>query len=133
LLLHREIPQYARSLTVFGPTSPLADDPPIGDQAALATVSREWSGIPFYLGREDVRNFEDADSKPFREFVLSHDEVVIVLPKNRRMEDFQALLPKGRIVDSIATRGPARLLRVTTSKTHDRLAWKRHVIELSRR
>jgi len=119
MVMQETIPEYSRSQTLFGASSPLADQIKAKNSIAVATISHEFSEVPFYLGRSDIRNFASISDAQIGRYVKAHDRMILVLEK--RISDAQLFkqLPLGTVIQSDVQRGPARIVEVrSTSAEH---------------
>ena len=117
VVLHREIPRFAIARTLFGPTSPLREQFADGEQLPIVTVGNEWSGVPFYLDRNDIVNIESMAKAAFLEGENQPDKVLFIeLPKSSQ-PDVLATLPASARVQASLSRGKAKIYLVDLAKT----------------
>ncbi|MEN1681614.1 MAG: glycosyltransferase [Planctomycetota bacterium] len=117
LVLHREIPRYAASQTLFGPTSPLrrelASDPAIH----VVTVGHEWSEVPYYLNRTAIENVDWLETENVARNGRTNCRVLIVARQSIETADLMRSLPRAGHLVSIAERGKAQVLLVDLPKS----------------
>ncbi len=116
LVLHRDLPQFASTRSVFGTGTDWLVDLPDHRQLPVATIVHEWSGIPFGLGRNDVRNFKNLDSSALREFAAGHSRMLIVIRKDHDPSFLLDYLPEQTKVETVGQRGRARLVLATLAE-----------------
>jgi len=122
LVLHREMPRYARAQTVFGQGSPLAADLAAAEQPPIVTVGHEWAGIPFNLRRNDIRNCQSLSSPELSECAAEHRRILIVMRRKQDMAELLHYLPERTHLTTIAERGPARLVMATAREQYENAA-----------
>lgn len=59
----------------------VADEP-----QPVATFAHEWSGVPFYSGRNDIKNFRGSEWEKFSGFVTANPSTVVIV-KGREYAD----------------------------------------------
>ncbi len=114
IVLHREIPRYAAAETVFGPNSPLVAEVPEATNAPVVTVGHEWSGIPFDLRRNDIRNYDRIDPQVLTDYAAENGNLLVVVCRNDAACLLQSGLPAHTHLTNLAERGPARLMLLET-------------------
>jgi dolichol-phosphate mannosyltransferase len=84
------VPEFGRSQMVMSPRN---DDAPWlrDDEQVVATFAHEWSAIPFYSRRNDIRNFKE--SGRLAEFVANHARTLIVSTTRQDLSRLRQLLP----------------------------------------
>lgn len=108
VVLHREIPGYAKAHTVFGPASPLRTDSMA--KLPLMTVGHEWSEVPFYLNRNDITHVESLENASSRFGEMDAHTLLLVARRPKAGRNVSPLLPSGLRVIASADRGHAMLL-----------------------
>ncbi|TWT76155.1 Undecaprenyl phosphate-alpha-4-amino-4-deoxy-L-arabinose arabinosyl transferase [Posidoniimonas polymericola] len=112
VVLHREIPRYATAQTLFGPASPLRGQFAATPDVPVVTVGHEWSGVPFYLHRDDIANFDHLDGQELVECADDAGRVLLIYRDRGHQELAPAFLPAGARVVATADRGQARLFLI---------------------
>ena len=115
MVMHQIVPAYSRQQTIFAAASPLRAKLPLSANSAIATLSHEFSEVPFYLQRSDVRHFDDRNSTGLGEFIAEHEHALIIMEKHVLIGQLRDQLPDGTRIQLIDERGPARLLQVTAA------------------
>ncbi|WP_182864604.1 glycosyltransferase [Rhodopirellula sp. JC639] len=126
MVMHQIVPAYSRQQTVFAATSPVHAKLPSIACSAIATLSHEFSEVPFYLQRNDVRHFDDRNAEGLGEFIAEQERALVVLEKQVLIGQLRDRLPAGTRIQLIGERGPARLVQVTAAPA--RLAHDLHPV-----
>jgi dolichol-phosphate mannosyltransferase len=113
MMMHQFVPDFSRNQTLFGIGSPILAE--INPGLPVATVTHEFSEVPFYLNRSDIAHWESTDSPGLREFIDKHDECVLVVNKDVSDDQLLARFPAQASATVIANRGSAKILRVVRS------------------
>lgn len=121
MVMHQVVPDYSRSQTLFGQSSPLVDQIDFNDQMPIATVGHEFSGVPFYLGRSDIPNFSSIDDGGLTGFVSQSGTSTLVVSDQIPPESVLERLPKGAKLTVVGNRGPARIYQAITSPGSTRI------------
>ena len=95
MMMHQLVPGYSLAQSMVGRSSALqhatqSDSPP-----AIATVVHEFSEVPFYLGRSDIRNFRDVNDKSLIDFVSNQDRVLLIVSDRAAADHLRMNLPAG--------------------------------------
>lgn len=112
MVMHHLLPAYSRSQTLFGAGSPFAGKD--FSQSHIATVSHEFSAVPFYLNRSDIPHWTHPDLDELTDFVGQRQEAIIVVRDRATIAQLQRLLSRRASVEFIGRRGPAHVVRVRT-------------------
>ncbi|MDV6029878.1 MAG: glycosyltransferase [Phycisphaera sp. RhM] len=126
MVMHQIVPTYSRQQTIFAAASPLRATIPLGENSAIATLSHEFSEVPFYLQRSDVRHFDAGNSSGLSEFIAEKEHALIIMEKQVLIGQLRDQLPRGTRIQLIDERGPARLVQVTAASA--RLAHDLHPV-----
>lgn len=121
MVMHDLVPSYSRSQTLFGSGSPLGRELAVDSNPAMATVAHEFSEVPFYLDRSDIRNFRAVGDSGLQRFVRSHARSILIVNDGITPEQLADQLPDGSKLMVLGRRGPARLIEVC-APTPDRVA-----------
>ncbi len=122
MVMHQMVPQYSRGKTLFGPSSPLGEEIAIGSHPPIATVAHEFSGVPFYLNRDDIPNFSDVNDDALRDFVNRHQRTVLIVENRTTIGQLRQQLPAGTKITPLDQRGSARLVEVMPGQETVRIA-----------
>ncbi len=112
MVMHLAVPAYSRHETIFGPTSALAQKIKVTPETAIATISHEFSEVPYYLNRNDVHNLKGHTTADLREFIEDHPSTILVVTHQTTDESIQKCTPLGTLITPLGERGPAKLIRV---------------------
>ncbi|MCS7467431.1 glycosyltransferase [Stieleria sp. ICT_E10.1] len=115
MVMHQIVPAYSRRQTIFAAASPLRTKLPLSANSAIATLSHEFSEVPFYLQRSDVRHFDNSNSTALGEFIAENEHALVIMEKRVLIGQLRERLPDGTRIQLIGERGPARLLQVTAA------------------
>jgi dolichol-phosphate mannosyltransferase len=113
MVMHQMVPEYSRRQTIFGADSPLWKESSRNLGTPIATVAHEFSEVPFYLERNDIKHFARRSDGALGELVTSHGGALIILHNRVLIGELRQQLPAGSRMQLIARRGPATLLHVT--------------------
>ncbi|QDV40727.1 Undecaprenyl phosphate-alpha-4-amino-4-deoxy-L-arabinose arabinosyl transferase [Stieleria neptunia] len=115
MVMHQIVPAYSRRQTIFAAASPSLAKIPLNAELPIATLSHEFSEVPFYLQRSDVRHFDGNNATALGEFIAENEHALIIMEKHVLIGQLRERLPDGTRIQLIDERGPARLLQVTAS------------------
>ena len=104
MVMHHLVPSYSRTQSLFGPESPLHSIP----ASKIATISHEFSEVPFYLNRSDVANVSPQE---LRTHLADKDEALLIVHHRLLNSQLHQSLPADASIDFVARRGPAKILR----------------------
>ncbi len=125
MVMHELVPAYSRSQTVFGKQSKLARQ--IEDlEIPIATVAHEFAEVPYYLGRSEMHHWMDTKSAGLDQFVRSHRESLLIVSRKHSLNDLRRVLPQDCRAMEITTRGPARVVRITSPINPNQFARQTH-------
>ncbi|TWT71470.1 glycosyltransferase [Crateriforma conspicua] len=124
MVMHQMVPAYSRSQTLFGETSPLADQIAVTKQTPIATIDHEFSEVPFYLDRSDIPNFADVSDKRLADFVSSSGSAILIVDDRIAASDLAKQLSKNSTLTEVGRRGPATIYEATNSGSPTQLATK---------
>ncbi|MGB7323378.1 MAG: glycosyltransferase [Rubripirellula sp.] len=123
MVMHQMVPAYSRDQTLFGADSPLERQiafsmgglatQPITTRP-IATVSHEFSEVPFYLGRSDIPNFDNVRDVKLAEYVGSHPGTLLVIQNRVDPTLLRQSLPAGTKITPLGKRGPGYVVEVTS-------------------
>ncbi|EMI16504.1 glycosyl transferase family protein [Rhodopirellula maiorica SM1] len=122
MVMHQIVPDYSRSRTLFGDTSPLVEQLPTESHPAIATVKHEFSGVPFYLDRNDIPNFLNLRGEGLSDFVAIHGSAVLIVDDQVEFEALRKQLPSDSRLAEIGRRGAACIYRATMKPPVPRIA-----------
>ncbi|QDU57235.1 glycosyltransferase [Aeoliella mucimassa] len=107
-ILHQSIPQYAVANSLFGPSSPWNQQLVIDDHLPIVTTGNEWSGVPFYLNRDDIKNYPTLSSADAIAKCNPKGQLLLISLKHKS-QDSQPYVPAGFRVITEMSRGRAQL------------------------
>ena len=122
MVMHQTIPAYSRSQTMFGIESSLTEFVAAESKPAIATIAHEFSEVPFYLNRTDIRNFKNFHEKSLHEFLQTNGRSILVVKSEVAAKDLWEELPTGATIRSLSVHGPAQIVEVALPKPSARLA-----------
>jgi len=122
MLMHDAIPSHSRSRTFAGPTSPLVHVFRDKSRPAIATVSHEFSEIPFHLNRSDVQHFANIGDEGLHRFANSHENLLLVVTNDVEVEQLSRLLPPETTTTIQHQRGKVRVFEITRELPESRIA-----------
>jgi 4-amino-4-deoxy-L-arabinose transferase-like glycosyltransferase len=112
MLMHHTVPAYSRSQTLLGAKTKFRDElEKIGD-GSIATISHEFSEIPFYMGRSDIPNFSSSDRKQLKEYVNQRQHALLVVRRHLTNDQLEEMLPAGTLFHLRSERAGARLIEI---------------------
>ena len=120
MVMHHLLPAYSRHQTLLGDGSPIFHEFTSTDH--VATLSYEFSEVPFYLNRTDMPHWRNADSRGLTEFLKSRPESILVINRTISVDQLRKQLPADASTTLIADRGPARIVRVLMNSNDAKLA-----------
>lgn len=112
MIMHEMVPAYSRSETLFGESSPLAEQLSVDKQPAIATVDHEFSEVPFYLDRRNISHFANVTDRGLSDFVSQNRQCYLIVEEGIASQAIRARLPSGRRLVEVAQRGVARVYQV---------------------
>jgi dolichol-phosphate mannosyltransferase len=107
----RLVPAWAEQqnlLAARGPVTQLLAD----EQTAVVSYLREWSAVPFYLERNDIRNFTNYEIPALSEFLTAHPRTVMLMKPTLDPEKLGIVLPAGSRMSRIVETPQAALVLV---------------------
>ncbi|MBX3423426.1 MAG: glycosyltransferase family 39 protein [Pirellulaceae bacterium] len=128
--LHVQLPKYSASRTLLGAGSPLTQQLSsaqlLQENAALhgettlqvtpiLTVGHQFPEVPFYLNRNDIQNFTDADNADITAAIQQQPNSLIIAEPTLTDDDLQALLPPGKQLTPGPQRSICKVWYVTSS------------------
>jgi len=122
MLMHDAIPSYSRLRTFAGPTSPLVNVFRDKTRPAIATVSHEFSEIPFYLNRSDVQHFANIGDEGLLRFANTHEKLLVVVTNDVELKQLSQLLPPETTTTIQHETGQVRVFEVTRKLPENRIA-----------
>ncbi len=128
MVMHHMVPSYSRSQTLFGDSSPLNEQLAIASEPAIATVKHEFSEVPFYLDRSNIRNFADVADARLSDFTRDNPVCLLVVEREVTAEDLRKRLPAGSQLTELGQRGPALIYRVNSPAGVPQIAHKAKVV-----
>ncbi len=108
MVMHQMVPAYSRSQTLFGDTSPLAGQLAVTKQLPIATIDHEFSEVPFYLDRSDIRHFAKVDDAGLADFVSKSAMAILIVD------------------DRVDCQRPVRTITRDDQADRSRPTWSRH-------
>ncbi|MCA9174109.1 MAG: glycosyltransferase [Planctomycetales bacterium] len=111
LILHQVVPSYSQSQTILASPNPVTAGVDWSDAVPIATVAHEFSEVPFYLRRDDIKNIGQRDDATLGDFVRSHPSALLVVDRHVAIEELRSHLPTGASLTLLGARGPAQLIR----------------------
>ena len=101
---HNLIPAWARQRDL------LRDSPDIAAQlsdrqTAVGCWGLEWGSIPFYLRRDDIRNFFNDDIGAVADYAAARPETILILNSHLDLAELQKLLPQYATMTKIGEMG----------------------------
>jgi len=124
MVMHQSIPAYSRSQSVLGIESSLTELFDNESKPAIATVSHEFSEIPFYLNRSDIRNFKNFKDASLHDFLRRSGRSILVVESRVTSKRLWEELPPDATITTLSARGPAQIVEVTLPKPSPQLAGK---------
>lgn len=103
------LPLIGRSHMMVVPSQELAElsnDP----ELKVATFAHEWSGIPFYSNRNDIRNFKGTEWKQLSEFLTSNRSTLVIVRGEDAANGISQLLPADFTLRPVISSGSTRVL-----------------------
>jgi dolichol-phosphate mannosyltransferase len=91
---------------------------------SVATYDNEWSGIPFYLGRNDVPNFVDTEISELVTFLAEHPNTILFVNQNEDLLELDESMPPGTELVKLCDRGSASLVMLRQQENEVRTAWR---------
>jgi hypothetical protein len=67
------------------------------ERIPIASLGRSWGSLPFYLGRDDVQNFNDWELEEFAGFVLQQPRSFVVVDERIKLQRVEQLLPEAEL------------------------------------
>ena len=122
MVMHQSIPAYSRSQTMFGIESSITEFIASESKPPIATIAHEFSEVPFYLNRSDIRNFNNLREKEFQQFVQAHRRSILVIESKVAAERLWEELPSGASVRSLSIQGPGQIFELIYNQPLDRIA-----------
>ncbi len=122
MTMHQMVPAYSRSQTVVGDTSPLAEQLTADTRLQIATINHEFSEIPFYLDRNDIRNFADVEDPKLGEFVAKSGSAILIVDDRIAPQDVLRQLPERSKLIEVGHRGSALMYHATRVTGSTRIA-----------
>ncbi len=117
MVMHQVVPAYGRDKTILGSDRDLiknlAEMSDAIDTLPMATVSREFAEVPFYLRRNDIVNFPHALDRRLEGFVRLHPSTLLVVQPGVDEQLLRRSLPPGTRVLPLAQRNSASIVQVT--------------------
>ncbi|TWU04117.1 glycosyltransferase [Neorhodopirellula pilleata] len=124
MVMHQMVPAYSRSQTLFGDTSPLADQIAVTEQLPIATIDHEFSEVPFYLDRSDIPNFAKVDDVGIADFVSSSGMAILIVDDRITASALAEQMPKTTKLTEVGQRGPATIFQATNTASPTQIAAK---------
>ena len=120
MVMHQLVPAYSREQTIFGATSPIANQINASQTLKVVTISHEFSEVPFYLNRSDVAHLPGPDGHRLRDMLDTQTETVVILDKHVSPEELRNQLPSNVRMREGIQRGPATFVHLSLElpKTH---------------
>lgn len=115
MVQHDIVPAYSRSQAIFASSSAEQREVDLDAGVAIATVAHEFSEVPFYLHRDDIKNFPNQDDSGLFDFVRNHRSTLLVVQRDILIGELRDRLPPGTRLQSCGFRGPARLVEATSA------------------
>ena len=122
MVMHQMVPAYSRSQTLFGDSSMLGEQLMASDHPPIATVDHEFSGVPFYLDRRDIRNFDDVRDAGLGQFVSDSGSAILIVDDRVATTEVQNQLPPQTCLTELAHRGSARIYQAIAPAQHHQMA-----------
>ncbi|MCM2372578.1 glycosyltransferase [Aporhodopirellula aestuarii] len=122
MVMHQLLPAYSRSQSLFADTSPLQQRLAVETPSAIATVSHEFSEVPFYLDRDNIPNFAAIDDGKLTDFVTKNENCILVVNDRVASNQLRQFLPTNSQLTDLGRRGPARVYEVHLRSPDARLA-----------
>ncbi|TWU59750.1 Undecaprenyl phosphate-alpha-4-amino-4-deoxy-L-arabinose arabinosyl transferase [Rubripirellula tenax] len=113
MVMHHMVPAFSSSQSLFAGSSSLDRTIATATHPNMATVSHEFSEVPFYLERSDIPNFSNVRDPELREYVQNHGKTVLVVHHRITNELLRESLPDGTKIVSLASRGAALFIEAT--------------------
>ncbi len=102
------VPTLGKDLTILAATDSLTNTLKNPGQP-VATFNNEWAGIPFYLGRSDVLNFQSDETGKLANFVSVHPATILFVNKSADIGALVDSMPKGMTLEKVGERGTASI------------------------
>ncbi len=122
MVMHQMVPAYSRSQTLFGETSPLTEQLAENIRLPIATVSHEFSEVPFYLNRSDIPNFVNIHESGLADFVSRAGMAILIVDDDISSRDLAEQLPKTSSLTEVGRRGSALIYEATDHSAPSRIA-----------
>ncbi|MCC9599153.1 glycosyltransferase [Stieleria sp. JC731] len=124
MVFHQSLPAYSYQQTLLAKSStfskPLLSTPDV----PIATVSHEFSEVPFYLKRSDVENYSDVTDERLKSFVLRSERCYMIVKQSVDENELAQSMPVGTRITKIAQQGTSQLFDVMVPETAFRLVSK---------
>ena len=124
MVMHQMVPAYSRSQTLFGDTSPLADQIAVTKQTPIATIDHEFSEVPFYLDRSDIQNFDSVADTGLADFVSNSGKAILIVDDRITVSALAEQMPKTAKLTEVGQRGPATIFQATNTASPTQIAAK---------
>lgn len=112
MVMHQMLPAYSRSHTLLGESSPLTEQIALEPATQIATVNHEFSEVPFYLSRYDIRNFANVGDDRLAQFVSQSGQCLLIIDQQLNAKEVRAQLPSQASMVEVARRGTAKVYEV---------------------
>ncbi len=129
---HSVMPKYARAHSVLGPDLALVIDGKHTGSLPIATFGHEMPGVPFYLGRSDVKNFNANEFKQLAELVAMRPETIVIAANTQPIDRLRGALPDEAQLRLVTSTRTCKVAVVDTSRLAKRTAAKNTVVNLNR-
>tara|TARA_R110002049_G_scaffold4601_5_gene32017 strand:+ start:32173 stop:34617 length:2445 start_codon:yes stop_codon:yes gene_type:complete len=122
MVMHQFVPAYSRNRSIVGTASALSVPLKRDRRLPMATVSFEFSEVPFYLERNDVVHVDHPDVNRLQDFARNNRDSMLIVNRDVSVAQLQQLLPVGTVLHVLGEHARARLLRLSTASPHPRIA-----------
>ncbi len=116
MAMHQLVPSYSRLETLFAPGTALELAKDRTSAIPIATVNHEFSEVPYYLNRSDIKNLSIGRAHELSEFAQRHAESLLVVDRRMLIGEIRQCLPPGTRLQFIEDRGPARVLMASSQQ-----------------
>ncbi|KLU07786.1 membrane protein containing Glycosyl transferase, family 2 domain protein [Rhodopirellula islandica] len=122
MVMHQMVPAYSRSQTLFGESSPLANQLGVDESTPIATIEHEFSEVPFYLNRANIAHFAHLSDQGIKRFLVRNSNCILIVDSHIAIESLRDQLPAKIKIAPLLQRGPAALYRVSAVPIVDQVA-----------
>ena len=114
MVLHQLVPIYSKSEALFDDSNALTRQIANDQATQVVTFDHEFSGVPFYLNRNDVIHFKAGEIDALRNLVTSHQSFILVVKKQVQVSDLLGESPASVHMREIASTGPGKVYHLAS-------------------